>query len=189
MKKFSFILIIGIFAIFVGCKKKAVGIKTTENNTTSNYHVGGYYDKNGITGIICKVSSDGNHGTVVSLDEAKLPWSLEYVTTGASDYMNGPFNTNTIISNFDLEKYPAFKWCNDKNTAGISGWYMPSISEVGDILRVREILDEGLLNNGGVVMHIPWSSTEKDNQTAYCNHLFSYTEKWIEEFVRAVHSF
>ena len=183
---------ISTLVVFSGCKKDDASADSGNNNgggSTTTYAVGDYYNVDGVKGIVYRISDGGKHGKIISLDEAILQWSTEEVLTGATDLYNGESNTNVIISNFDLNNYPAFKWCNNKNTAGISGWYMPSISEVEDIWRVREILDEGLLNNGGVVMHNPWSSTEKDNQTAYCDFLSSYTGKWIGKFVRAVHSF
>ena len=32
-----------------------------------------------------------------------------------------------------LEKFPAMKWCMDKNKDGISGWYMPALNELRDL--------------------------------------------------------
>ena len=167
MKKLSLFLMISTFVVFSGCKK----------DDASTYAVGGYYDKNGITGIICRVSSDGNHGTVVSLDEAKLPWSLEYVTTGASDYMNGPFNTNTIISNFDLEKYPAFKWCNDKNTNGVTGWFIPSFIDFFDMFGDIDDVNKALSTYGGILISKEddyWSSEEISTSTALIENAHTY---------------
>jgi len=44
-------------------------------------------------------------------------------------------NMNNIKRVADWEnKYPAFKWCNDLNTGSVSGWYLPSLEELKELL-------------------------------------------------------
>lgn len=46
-------------------------------------------------------------------------------------------NLNEVL-NVDptLEKFPAMKWCMDKNKDGISGWYMPALNELRDFWNI-----------------------------------------------------
>ncbi len=46
------------------------------------YNVGDLYDVDGRKGIVFKVSDDGLHGLIISLDEVRLPWvSREFTKT------------------------------------------------------------------------------------------------------------
>lgn len=43
-------------------------------------------------------------------------------------------NTDVIKQLTDWEsRYPAFKWCDDLNRNGVSGWYLPSINELKEL--------------------------------------------------------
>ena len=100
----------------------------------------------------------------------------------------------------------AFKWCNNKNVNGITGWYLPSITEIELIIRLYETLNEGLLNNGGVVITTTigvgyWSSSECSSSMEYAyqfyhQHSSTGFPNWTftiykqsSSRIRAVHSF
>ena len=165
--------------------------------TNGVYEVGDYYNRDGIEGVVYRISNGGTHGMIVSLDESFEQWSTTYITTGAIDQYDGLANTNLIVSNYDLNNYPAFQWCNNKNHNGITGWYLPSINEMLDVLLFIEELNACLLNNGGVILnHEYWSSSETiSSQYAhytYYNggyHFSTNTYKDNRLRVRAVHSF
>ena len=170
--------------------------------TNGVYQIGDYYNRNGIEGIVFKITNGGTHGTIVSLDESREQWSTENVVTGADDWNDGLTNTNLIVSNYNLNNYPAFQWCNNKNTNGITGWYIPAVTEIELIIRLNETLNDGLLNNGGVIITTEqeyWSSTEYPNSAdhayefyyKYNSHYFypSTYYKQGSDRVRAVHSF
>ena len=170
--------------------------------TNGVYEIGDYYNREGIEGIVFRISNGGTHGTIVSLDESHELWSTEYVITGADDWNNGLTNTNLIVSNYDISNYPAFQWCNNKNINGITGWFLPSITELDQIIRLTETLNVGLLNNGGdLLTTIPseeyLSSTETTQDCAYMVHITSsspyyytyHVAKTNRCRVRAIHSF
>lgn len=133
---------------------------------------------------------------IVSLDESSGAWSRTYTTTGANDGYDGLVNTNLIVSNYDINDYPAFQWCVNKNTNGITGWYLPSKNEVRNIILFREELNVGLLNNGGTILENRqyWSSCEGSSNIAISyDHTygdpFRTSDKKSGYRIRAVHSF
>ena len=156
-----------------GAKAEAsvsITISGPGGGTNDVYEIGDYYNRNGIEGIVFKISNGGTHGTIVSLDESHEKWSTEYVITGANDWNNGLTNTNLIASNYNLNNYPAFRWCNNKNTNGITGWYLPSLTEIEQIIRLAETLNVGILDNGGSLITTEqeyWSSSESNDGEAY----------------------
>ena len=164
--------------------------------TNGVYQVGDYYNRDGIEGVVCKTSNGGAHGLIVSLDEGYGKWGPQNITTGTNDWNNGLTNTNLIVSNYDINDYPAFQWCNNKNTNGITGWYLPSSTELRDLLLFIEELNTSLLNNGGTVLAgniAYWSSTESSSDLAfhYKYNSSSIDTDWktITLPVRAIHSF
>lgn len=188
-----------------GAKAEAsitITISGPGGGTNGVYQIGDYYNRNGVEGIVFKISNGGTRGTIVSLDEGHEKWGIDRVTTGADDWNNGLTNTNLIASNYNLDNYPAFQWCYNKNTNGITGWYLPSITELDQIIRLTETLNVGLLNNGGnlittMIGQPYFSSTECSAERAYSvyttynGHPY-YThsdDKVYPERVRAVHSF
>ena len=199
---------ISIFMVFSGCKKDNASTDSGNNSgggSTTTYAVGDYYNVDGVKGIVYRISDGGKHGMIVSLDETVGYWSTEHVITGASDQYNGRANTDLIISNYDLDNYPIFKWCKNKNTGNITGWYIPSKSELTDVIRVKDIVNEGLINNNGVIIKdlekdAYWSSIEKDEncawlyRVAYTNQPWGWEEKDFHHYAtiayaRAIHSF
>lgn len=129
-----------LFAIFIaGCKKKEL-VKPIKF-----YKVGERYNIGGEEGIVYKVVtlSGSMYAMAVSLDEAELIWSSESIKTDAVDLENGFKNQQAIQSIANWEsKYPAFKWCSDKNKNGSGGWYFPSPAEMRELFSTR-IEDEG----------------------------------------------
>lgn len=191
-----------------GAKAEAsvtISISGPGGGTNGIYQVGDYYNRNGIEGIVYQISNGGAHGMIVSLDEGNEMWSSERVITSANDQYDGLANTNLIKTNFDLNNYPAFKWCDNKNINGISDWYFPSKTEMELIIRLKETLNGGILDNGGVIISTDdyWSSTESiDNNNSYMRDYAyivdwrdsgtpysGYSYKYYYEKVRAVHSF
>ena len=177
-----------------GAKAEAsvtITISGPGGGTNGVYQVGDYYNRNGIEGVVCKISNGGTHGLIVSLDEGHGPWSTNTNTdTGATDWYNGLSNTNLIVSNYNLNDYPAFQWCNNKNTNGITGWYLPSSTELQDLMLFTTEINVNLLNNGGTILgnDYYWSSSECSYKFAY-NYPNDYSWKSNAYRIRAVHSF
>ncbi len=178
----------------------SITISGPGGGTNGVYQIGDYYNRNGIEGIVFRISNGGTHGSIVSLDEGLKAWSINRIITGADNWNDGLANTNLIVSNYDLNNYPAFQWCNNKNTNGITGWYLPSVTEIEQIIRLSETLNTSLLNNGGVIISTSdeyWSSVEFSNQFGYLfyyiyngNYYYPYPDwKEASHRIRAVHSF
>ncbi len=170
--------------------------------TVKKYAIGSYYDIDGIKGIVYKISSDSIHGMIVSLDESSNKWatndSIAAIQTGATDPEDGA-NNITAIKGKNISDYPAFKWCNDKNSGTITGWYLPASYELSDIYQAYEQLQDALTANSGTAFSATtyWSSTEVGSVGSYMNatavnfdgNRTNNTSKNTEYKVRAVHTF
>lgn len=108
--------------------------------TNGVYQIGDYYNRNGIEGIVYRISNGGTHGMIVSLDEGFGFWGPDTgeFPLGVLDHYDGLSNTSIILQNCDLSQYPIFKWCYNKNSDGTIGWYIPSITELEDIFREKD---------------------------------------------------
>lgn len=180
----------------------AGGVSRTIEVYQSRYAVGDYYNENNVEGVVYVLTS-GFHGGIVSLDETETQWSTETITTKATDKDNGQNNMNTIrgITGWS-EKYPAFVWCEAKNTNGMTGWYLPAQNELEIVLDNVTSINNGLSSCGGTTLKISsssyyyyWSSTQSDSSNAYYCRYYngshrSYLGPKTEScYVRAVRAF
>ena len=180
------------------------------------YAVGDYYDFNGVKGVVCKVTEDGLHGMVVSLDEVMIPWSVfrkpDLRTVGAVDRTDGRGNMQTVAryiaeNGLSWDDFPAFKWCREQG----EGWYLPAIDEVLAIgnnfnggtrmhydRQARNRFNDALKEHGGKRMDrlvYYFSSTEMEEKSAYTTHMsieppyVIEIPKYNKFLVRAVHKF
>ena len=138
----------------------------------SKYAVGDSYNENGIEGTVGYMGDDVRYIYKI-LGEAA--WSTEGVATGANSSTDGEYTMEVIkrIPNWQ-ELYPAFYLCDQLNTNGISGWYLPASAEMEKF------------HKGG------WSSTEYDKTEAlgYRDGRGFYFRKWTQlSSVCAVHKF
>ena len=180
------------------------------------YAVGDYYDFNGVKGVVCKVTEDGLHGMVVSLDEVMIPWSVfrkpDLRTVGAVDRTDGRVNMEIVAryiaeNGLSWDDFPAFKWCREQG----EGWYLPAIDEVlafgnnfngGTRMhydrQARNRFNDALKEHGGKRMDrlvYYFSSTEQDEKSVYTSHMDMKPPyvvgipKYNKFLVRAVHLF
>lgn len=180
------------------------------------YAVGDYYDFNGVKGVVCKVTEDGLHGMVVSLDEVMIPWSVfrkpDLRTVGAVDRTDGRVNMQIVAryiaeNGLSWDDFPAFKWCREQG----EGWYLPAIDEVLAIgnnfnggtrmhydRQARNRFNDALKEHGGKRMDrlvYYFSSTEQDEKSVYTSHMDMKPPyvvgipKYNKFLVRAVHLF
>ncbi|MDE5623888.1 MAG: hypothetical protein K2I62_04670 [Alistipes sp.] len=178
--------------------------------------VGDYYDRDDVQGIVCYVDATGEHGLILSLDEAMLPWSLfrkpdlrALGTVHPSDGRENMAAAERYLAKNGLswDVLPAFKWCRDHG----DGWYLPSIDEMLAIghsyhggsrthsdRRARNSFNEALRVHGGKRMDrmlYYFTSTEKDEKEALSTHMDLQPPYLVEipkynKFpVRAVHRF
>lgn len=103
------------------------GFDTQITVRQSKYAVGDSYNENGIEGTVGYI---GDGGRYIYRDLGKAAWSTENVATGANSSTDGEYNMEVIksIPNWQ-EFYPAFYLCDQLNTNGISGWYLPAANE------------------------------------------------------------
>lgn len=194
MKKFRLFLLTGIIAFFTGCSKDSAEPDSGGsggNEPTPTYQIGDYYNRNGVKGVVFKITNGGKHGLIISMDEAhRCQWSTETVEIGANDSYDGSANTALVVSTCVLEKYPAFKWCQDKNVNGVTGWYLPAYFEFSNIKLVMGVINETIANNGGTVISNAsyWTSTE-DGQFRACAHPTTDNQKDDYFRVRATRAF
>lgn len=89
-----------------------------------------FYNRRGVQGIVIDVDETGTHGWIVSVDDEWLSWcSVEMGTywPQAYDSDNSEANIEAVRAvDPTLESYPAMKWCDDKNTNGVTGWILPA---------------------------------------------------------------
>lgn len=180
------------------------------------YAVGELYDFNGVKGLICQVSEDGQHGLVISLDEIYLHWSEfrkpDLRLAGADDRADGEANMEKVAryiadNNLTWDDFPAFKWCREQG----EGWYLPAIDELlklghnyngGTRIRndrqARNRFNDALKVSGGDRMDrmvYYFSSTEVDEKNAFTTHMgleppyVIEIPKYNKFLVRAMHKF
>ena len=150
------------------------------------------------------LASSGIRGYVVALKDAgSFPWATEEGKSTRTDSNENSWNgysNNQIVKGVDVEKYPAFEACADFTPAALnsSGWYLPSIAQLGEIRNNIDILQpmftavEGeCLKTDGSVWY--WSSTQKDSENEKAVILFgegySVWSKIAGAYVRPVLTF
>jgi hypothetical protein len=142
---------------------------TSVTPTVKKYVMGSYYDEDGVRGIVFDVDKDSLHGIIVSLDETTASWAKTYVETGAFDIADGTKNVEKIKEK-GIADYPAFDWCDKKNTGKISGWYLPAQNELSLIVSKHKQLQDSLVAHAGTMLDASaeyWSSTERSGSTTH----------------------
>lgn len=157
------------------CTISFEGFDHTITIDQSKYAVGDTYDEDGVRGTVYLM--DGAKCMLRSDNLGSAAYSTEKVLIGAFDENDGMKNMEIVKAIHGWkELYPAFALCDALNTDGVSGWYLPAVNEI-----------EGH-------RYSAWSSTERNNETAYgtswYGNLFKYEYKKQEsKNVYAVHPF
>lgn len=123
---------------FISANEKSKIIKIIQEGdgrqTQAPYKIGDFYNENGVVGMVYKITDSGMHGMITSLKNTSTVWAVSGTLTNALDQNDGMNNMNIIKQLTDWEsRYPAFKWCDDLNRNGVSGWYLPSINELKEL--------------------------------------------------------
>lgn len=140
----------------------------------SKYAVGDTFNEKGVEGTVGYI---GDEARYVYKNVGEAAWSTENVLTGANSKSDGEYNMNVIKKiDFWQDYYPAFLLCEQLNTNGVTGWYLPAIEE----------LDKISLSS------YSWSSTEIDAVNSY--YYYDYgEERWSYKIdnrtIYAVHKF
>ena len=95
----------------------------------SKYAVGDQYKEDGIAGIVGYIG-DKKRLLYQFVGEGVV-WSTEDVQTGANSEDDGRYNMS-VIKNVPYweDSYPAFHLCEQLNTNGVTGWYLPALNEL-----------------------------------------------------------
>lgn len=173
-------------------------IKDFEEVTTYPYKVGDVFSIDGVMGVVYKVTDDGLHGMIVSLNEFECAWG-DTLLMNTSDTVNGLNNMDSIKLTTDWQqKFPAFYWCDNKNRDGISGWYLPAKNEMEEIMSLSDSINKVLIRIGALSMEgkIYWTSTEYSQYEAYhANFIMGIMENYALKnnkktlYVRAIKYF
>jgi hypothetical protein len=172
------------------------------------YVVGNYYNKDGIKGIVYKLNAGDTSGMILSMDETTASWAkdiaIEKIQTDATNGEDGMENMKKIKT-LDIDNYPAFKWCDNKNKDGITGWYLPATRELDEIYNAQNenvnSINDSIIAHGGVSLSSVeyWSSSEVGTvippvMNAYTLNFQNFVQGKIAKstttlYVRAVRAF
>lgn len=156
--------------------KTATTAKTIKTATTSTYHIGDYYNANGLEGIIFDIDNTGKHGKILSLQQTieRTRWyegeDFKTESFGAKSRISGIENFQKIKQQPEWEKrFPAFTWCSSLGKQ----WYLPAIEELKLFTENKDVIDAvnatlkqhdaPLLYDIGEVTTY-WSSTESTDR-------------------------
>ncbi|CAN1563074.1 hypothetical protein MCEGE10_02751 [Flavobacteriaceae bacterium] len=133
----------------------------------SNGQVGGFTHflgeafNGGIIYYLYKGSDGLEHGLIIALTEqVTTKWQNTATLVNANRNEDGAYNT-TLMTGSPAKNYIA--------TLG-SGWYLPSIDELGLLYYNRYSVQKGLRAGGNTLLsntYVYWSSTEYDSSNAY----------------------
>lgn len=147
------------------------GFDTKITVLQSKYAKDDTFNEDGIEGIVCYI---GDSVRYIYRGLGEAAWSTEHVLTGANSRTDGEYNMNIIKKiPFWQDFYPAFLLCEQLNTGGVTGWYLPAIEE----LKLCQ------LNSFNI-----WSSTES-NESYAIRGSDSMGAKGDSYWVAAVHKF
>jgi hypothetical protein len=212
MKKLLFILALST-TIFSACKKyespSSGGGTPLPTHHDPVYKIGDYFHNDTLEGIVF-LTYGAHNGMIVSLEEAHLSWCIpNYVNseTGATNPYDGWYNTNILMSNYDMRHYPAIQWSHQRNTwhlvyynylqISAKQWYVPSSSELSKLLQNQAAVNATLDSLGYPTLEDKtyWSSTELGTRSAAALRMQDdgvvviETVKDRELYVRAVRNF
>ena len=206
-----YFFIVALLLAFVACKKHeptVSGGTTLPSHQNPTYEIGDYFHNDTLEGIVFLTYGDYN-GMIVSLDEAFLPWCIpNHVNseTGATNPYDGWHNTNILMSNYDLNHYPAIHWSHLKNTWHLvhqnyqitsRQWFVPSSVELSKLLQNQAAVNATLESLGypNLEDKAYWSSTELGTRSAASLRMQDSSVVVIESvkdqtfYVRAVRNF
>lgn len=176
------LLLLGVTAsLFVSCKKyESPQGGEPHVPYQATYEIGDYYHNDTIEGVVF-LTYGASNGLMVSLEETCLPWcESNYVNseTGATNPYDGWYNTNILMTNYDMRHFPAIQWSHQRNTWHLvyysyhqitnKQWYVPSSTELSKLLQNQEAVNATLDSLGYPTLEDKtyWSSTETGTRVA-----------------------
>ena len=150
------------------------------------------------------LASNGIRGYAVALKDAgSFQWATEEGKSTQTDPNENSWNgysNNQIVKGAGVEKFPAFKACAEFAPAALnsSGWYLPSIAQLGEIENNIDILQPMFTAVEGECLKTDksvwyWSSTQKNSNEGQAVILYGTEygvyDKVYETYVRPVLTF
>jgi hypothetical protein len=114
----------------------------TTGNTVSSagktYNILDYYNENGVSGIVVKVTDGGQHGLIISTEMSAEPWCKTKKFRNATVAFSEDDGTKNMeaIAQFissgkaKWEDFPLFQWAQSLG----DGWYIPASDELQQVL-------------------------------------------------------
>jgi hypothetical protein len=145
--------------------------------------------------VISTYQSQGiSHGMILSLnDQGSYSWgcNLKNVVGTSFSIGTGENNTNLIVA---ASCNGAASVCKSLLINGFSGWYLPSLNELGSLYANRAMLNSILVANGGSPFsNYYWSSTQSSDTNAFflnfTNGGGTSFSKTYSAYVRAIRNF
>ena len=183
----NFLFIVAVFGLaFTACKKYEPQGGDTPAPVYPSYQIGDYYHNDTLQGIVFFTTAGGSTGLMVSLDETHVPWcQSNYINfeTGATNPFDGWTNTNVLMANYDLTRYPAIQWSHRKNTWHLvydshkpvtpKQCYVPARIELRYLLQNQAAVNATLRAKGFPTLEgkTYWSSTETGTRAAAAGHV------------------
>ncbi len=138
----------------------------------SKYAVGDTYSENGVEGTVFYMQ-DSNR--IIYKRVGTAAWSTEDVETGATSETDGEYNMAVIkrIPNWQ-SLYPAFALVDALNVDGVTGWYLPSIKELGK-LKYGNVWSSNENGKSTALYYInggAWSTSKSDTKPVYAYYEF-----------------
>lgn len=174
---FLMVLLLG----FAACTKKDTPQGVEPNLPYQpTYEIGDIFENDTLKGVVFYTYGAYN-GLMVSLEDTVLPWcvpSYTLIETGATNPYDGWNNTNIVMSNYDLDYFPAINWTHRKNTWHFMyysyrridhrQWYVPSATEMRYLLMNQSAVNKTLDSLGYPTLEDKtyWSSTETGTRGA-----------------------
>lgn len=150
------------------------------------------------------LASNDIRGYAVALKDAgSFQWATEEGKSTQTDPNENSWNgysNNQIVKGAGVEKFPAFKACAEFAPAALnsSGWYLPSIAQLGEIENNIDILQPMFTAVEGECLKTDksvwyWSSTQKNSNEGQAVILYGTEygvyDKVYETYVRPVLTF
>ena len=148
-------------------------------------------------GVVFYIDGTGKHGYVVDIFELNTaPWGCVNVAIpGANGSTLGSGAQNTIdIENGCATVGTAADLCANSSQSGYTDWFLPSTGGLGAIYANKAVVNAAITAHAGTeCQNIYWSSSERDNGTAWIFHFYYNNagggNKITSHKVRAIRAF
>lgn len=136
-------------------------VMSAELESVKTYSIGDFYpDANAPEGVVCSISDEGAHGTIISLDQSNLKWDEEGFFCTEYRCRNSYDGSKNAMGS-DL---PYMKWVKQHGDE----WFGPARYQLKISKSDLNLINTTLSSRGYKTMNgMYWSSTEQSSNTAW----------------------